>query len=79
MGPACPVILWLRADHKWPINLLLADTFSISDGGITDFEAISQCNELEWGKQEGQVNLSVPKGGCDSEGAGDDWGKGVAG
>lgn len=42
-------------------------------------EAICQCNELEWGKQEGQVNLSVPKGGCDSEGAGDDWGKGVAG
>ena len=47
MGAACPVILWFRADHKWPINLLLADTFSISDGGIADFEAISQCNELE--------------------------------
>ena len=50
MGPACPVILWFRADHKWPINLLLADTFSISDGGIADFEAISQCNKLESGQ-----------------------------
>lgn len=40
----------LLIDHKWPVNLLLADTVSISDGGIADFEAISQCNELESGR-----------------------------
>ena len=47
------MILWFRADHRWPINLLLADTFSISDGGIADFEAISQRNELESGQTGG--------------------------
>lgn len=51
---AWPVSLWLRADHKWPINLSLADTFSISGGGITDFEAISQRNELESGQTGGR-------------------------
>lgn len=54
MSPACPVRLWLGADHKRPINLLLADTFSISGGGITDFEAISQRNELESGQTGGR-------------------------
>lgn len=52
--PARPVRLWLGADHKWPINLLPADTFSISGGGITDFEAISQRNELESGQIGGR-------------------------
>ena len=54
MSLAWPVSLWLRADHKWPINLSLADTFSISGGGITDFEAISQRNELESGQTGGR-------------------------
>ena len=54
VGPVCSVILWFRADHKWPINLLLADTFSISHGGIADFEAISQRNELECGQRGGR-------------------------
>lgn len=54
-GSGGRVIHWLRADHKRPINLLLADTFSISRGGITDFEAISQRNELESGQTGGRA------------------------
>lgn len=40
----------LVESRKWPINLLLAETFSISSGRIVDFKAISQHNGLGSGQ-----------------------------